>query len=167
MSTRKSTRVDALQQDELVTSSQRNDPDQPGQLLYLVKHVEQAIRAHLDALVRPLGLTRNQYTALSVLERRDDLSSVDLARRSFVRPRTMHEMIKSLDERGFIERHRDPDSRRVLRIRLTAKGRSMLERYGERVRLLQARMLATLSARQRQNLHDALTASQHSLATRD
>src|SRR6266536_3001759 len=37
----------------------------------------------------------------------------------------------------------------------------------EQVQLLQERMLATLSARQRQNLRDALTACRHSLATRD
>ena len=70
-------------------SGPQNEPDQPGHILYLVKQVEQATRAHLDALLRPLGLTTNQYTALSVLERRDDLTSAELARRSFVRPQTM------------------------------------------------------------------------------
>jgi DNA-binding MarR family transcriptional regulator len=136
-------------------------------LLYLVKLVEQAIRAHLDDLLRPLGLTTHQYTALSVLERRDDLTSAELARRSFVRPQTMHEMITSLDERGFIERNRDPDNRRVLLIRLTPKGRAMLEKYDEQVQLLQDRMLGTLNARQRQSLRDSLTACWSALSSRD
>jgi DNA-binding MarR family transcriptional regulator len=159
--------VGGLGQDGVVTSTEQNESDQMGHMLYLVKEVEQAIRAHLDDLLRPLGLTTHQYTALSVLERRNDLTSAELARRSFVRPQTMHEMITSLDERGFIERHRDPDNRRVLLIRLTRKGRALLEKYDERVQLLQERMLATLTARQRQNLRDALTVCRRSLASRD
>lgn len=136
-------------------------------MLYLVKQVEQAIRAHLDDLLRPLGLTTDQYTALSVLEQPHDLTSAELARRSFVRPQTMHEMITSLDQRGFVERHRDPGNRRILLIRLTAKGRDMLEKYDEQVQSLQERMLATLSTRKRQDLRDALAACRQSLATRD
>jgi DNA-binding MarR family transcriptional regulator len=136
-------------------------------MLYLVKQVEQAIRAHLDDLLRPLGLTTDQYTALSVLEQPHDLTSAELARRSFVRPQTMHEMITSLDQRGFVERHRDPGNRRILLIRLTAKGRDMLEEYDEQVQSLQERMLATLSTRKRQDLRDALAACRQSLATRD
>ena len=37
-------------------------------LLYLVKQVELAVRARLDELLRPDGLTALQYTALTVLE---------------------------------------------------------------------------------------------------
>jgi DNA-binding MarR family transcriptional regulator len=156
-----------LGQDGAVKSKRQDEPDQPGHMLYLVKQVEQAIRAHLDDLLRPLGLTTDQYTALSVLEQPNDLTSAELARRSFVRPQTMHEMITSLDQRGFIERHRDPGNRRILLIRLTPKGRDMLEKYDEQVQLLQERMLATLSARKRQDLRDALAACRQSLATRD
>jgi DNA-binding MarR family transcriptional regulator len=159
--------VGVLRQNGPVTSSQPDEPDQPGRTLYLVKQVEQAIRAHLDDLLRPLGLTTDQYTALSVLERREDLTSAELARRSFVRPQTMHEMITGLDQRGFIERRRDPDNRRVLLICLTRKGREMLEKYDQQVQLIEERMLATLGARQRQNLQNALTACRLSLATRD
>lgn len=139
---------------------------QSGHLLYLVKQVEQAIRAHLDGLFRPLGLTTLQYTALSVLERRDGLTSAELARRSFVRPQTMHEMITGLDERGFIERRRDPDNRRVLLISLTPQGRAMLAAYDEQVRMLEADMLAGLSPRRRADLAAALDGCRRALAAR-
>jgi DNA-binding MarR family transcriptional regulator len=142
-----------------------SEPDQPGHLLYLLKQVEQAIRAHLDDLLRPLGLTTHQYTALSVLQRYDDLTSAELARHSFVRPQTMHEMITSLDQRGFINRQRDPNNRRTLLIRLTPKGHTMLETYDQHVQHLQDQMLATLNTRQRHNLHLALTTCRHALAT--
>jgi DNA-binding MarR family transcriptional regulator len=139
---------------------------QSGHLLYLVKQVEQAIRAHLDDLLRPLGLTTAQYTALSVLERRDGLTSAELARRSFVRPQTMHEMITALDERGFIERRRDPGNGRVLLISLTPQGRAMLEAYDQQVQLLEDRMLAGITPRRRADLASSLAACRHALSHR-
>ena len=53
-------------------------------LLYLMKQVELAVRAELDDLTRPVGLTALQYTALTVLEQHPDLTAAHLARHSFV-----------------------------------------------------------------------------------
>ncbi|MFF7656025.1 MarR family winged helix-turn-helix transcriptional regulator [Streptomyces sp. NPDC007983] len=141
-----------------MTTSEPSDTAQLDQVgtLYLVKRLEQAIRAHLDALLRPLGLTTLQYTALTVLERRDGLSSAQLARRSFVKPQTMHEMVQTLEERGFIERRRDPANRRVLLISLSDRGREALRAYDEQVRLLEERMLGGLTEDRRGELRQAL-----------
>ena len=65
-------------------------------LLYLLKQVELAVRSHLDDLLRPAGLTALQYTALTVLERRPDLTSAQLARNSFVTAQTMADMVTTL-----------------------------------------------------------------------
>jgi DNA-binding MarR family transcriptional regulator len=79
----------------------------------------------------------------------------------------MHEMITSLDQRGFLERRRDPANRRVLLISLTPRGRKMLETYDEQVGLLEERMLADLTARQRQTLRDALDSCRRALTSDD
>jgi len=142
----------------------QHDADQAGHTLYMVKQLEQAVRSHLDELLRPLGLTLLQYTALTVLERRDGLTSAQLARHSFVRPQTMHEMITSLDERGFIRRERDPANRRVLLISLTRHGREMVEKYDEEVRRFEESMLAGLTAHQRKTFRDALDVCRQNLA---
>ncbi|MGH2842802.1 MAG: MarR family winged helix-turn-helix transcriptional regulator, partial [Solirubrobacteraceae bacterium] len=88
-------------------------------LLYLVKQIELAVRSRLDDLVRPAGLTALQYTALTVLERNTDLSSAQLARRSFVTSQAMADMITALETRDLIYRYRDPADRRRLVISLT------------------------------------------------
>ena len=49
----------------------------------------------------------------------------------------MHEMITSLDERGFIQRERDPANRRVFLISLTPQGRTMVAKHDEEVRRLE------------------------------
>src|ERR1700756_1914714 len=103
-------------------------------LLYLVKRVELAVRAQLDDIFRPIGLTALQYTALTVLERHENMSSAQLARHSFVTAQSMADMIAALESRGLIERHRDNADRRRLVVALTGEGRALLDRHRDEVR---------------------------------
>jgi DNA-binding MarR family transcriptional regulator len=110
--------------------------------------VELAVRARLDEIVRPAGLTATQYTALTVLERHGGLSSAQLARQSFVTAQSMADMITTLEGRRLIERHRDRADRRRLVVSLTADGRVLLDRYRDEVAALEADMIAGLSRQQ-------------------
>lgn len=125
-------------------------------MLYLVKQLELAIRSIMDERLRPHGLTTLQYTALSVLAQRDDLSSAQLARRSFVRPQTMHQMIQALAERGLVERRSDPGNRRVLLVGLSADGLRLLRECEPMVRAIEDRMLAGMPDDQRESFRGAL-----------
>ena len=131
-------------------------PGPPSTLLYLMKQVELAVRAQLDDIARPAGLTALQYTALTVLERHPDLTAAHLARHSFVTGQSMADMVTALLERGLIERHRDPADRRRLVIALTAAGRRLLDRLRPQVADLQNRMLAPLSTDEAKELRRLL-----------
>jgi DNA-binding MarR family transcriptional regulator len=96
--------VSAVKQDGRI----RADPT----IMYVLKQVELAVRAQLDEIFRPIGMTALQYTALTVLERHPDLSSAQLARNSFVTAQTMADMVRALEDRGLVERHRDAADRR-------------------------------------------------------
>ncbi len=133
-------------------------------LLYAVKRVEQAVRAHLDDLLKPAGITALQYTALTVLERHDDLPAAQLARNSFVTAQSMADMVRILEERDLIVRERNPRSRRELLIRLTPAGRQLLDDYAESVAALEDRMVGNLSRRQTDELRSALAAPWHALS---
>ena len=124
--------------------------------LYLVKQLEQVIRALLDDALRPMGVTTLQYTALSVLERRSGLSSAQLARRAFVRPQTMHEMVLSLAERGLIERKHAPNNQRVLLSNLTESGRELLEGCRPAVQEVEEKLLGGMSEERRAEFRSAL-----------
>jgi DNA-binding MarR family transcriptional regulator len=130
--------------------------DPPSTLLYLMKQVELAVRAELDDLARPQGLTALQYTALTVLERHSDLTAAHLARHSFVTGQSMADMVTALLDRGLIERHRDPADRRRLVIALTRSGRRLLARMRPQVAALQDRMLSLLSGEQANELRRSL-----------
>src|SRR6201986_5192940 len=133
-------------------------------LMYLVKRVELAVRARLDEIVRPAGLTAAQYTALTVLERHDDMSSAQLARHSFVTAQSMADMITTLQGRRLIERHRDRADRRRLVVLLTAEGRVLLDRHRDEVAALEREMIAGLSGQETAGLRAALNACYDNLS---
>jgi DNA-binding MarR family transcriptional regulator len=133
-------------------------------LLYLIKQVELAARAQLDEIFRPIGMTALQYTALTVLERHSDLSSAQLARNSFVTAQTMADMVRALEDRRLIERHRDATDRRRLVLALTGDGRRLLGRYRSRVAALEERMLRGLTPEQAAELRRGLGACRVNLS---
>lgn len=125
-------------------------------LLYIMKQLELAIRSRLEDIVGPAGLTALQYTALTVLERHPDLTSSQLARRSFVSAQAMAEMVTSLQSQGLIVRHRDSVDRRRLLIGLTPDGTALLGRYRDKVSSLEGEMLHGLTSGQAAKLRRSL-----------
>jgi DNA-binding MarR family transcriptional regulator len=129
----------------------------PPLLIYLNKQVELAVRARLDEMLRPAGLTVSQYTALTVLERHEDMSSAQLARLSFVTAQSMADLITALEGRGLIERHRDRADRRRLVVALTAEGRVLLDRYRGEVAALEETMVTGLASQEVTMLRSVLS----------
>lgn len=133
-------------------------------LLYVVKQLELATRARLDAVLKESGVTALQYTALSVLERRPTMSAADLARASFVRAQSAADLIGALERRGLIERRTDPDNRRRMLISLTTEGRAFLDAYDPRVEELEEQMLAELGPEDRESFRRFLDTARRALS---
>ena len=132
-------------------------------LLYLVGRIDRVIRRHIDDVVKARGLSVNQYTTLSVLDRRSGLSNAQLARRALVSPQSMNEVLVSLEQRGLVRRRAHPEHGRIRQARLTAKGRKLLAACDAEVHQVEARMVSELTPNERQALRRALLNSIHSL----
>lgn len=125
-------------------------------LLYLVKRTELVVRARLEEVLKPAGVTALQYTALTVLERHDGLTAAQLARDSFVTAQSMADMVRTLEARGYVVRRPNPANRRELLIALTDLGHQLLADYAEPVRDVERRMTDGLTADQTAQLRAAL-----------
>ncbi|MFI9340872.1 MarR family winged helix-turn-helix transcriptional regulator [Streptomyces sp. NPDC052773] len=144
-------------------------PAEPGgergpSLLYLLKRAELVVRARLEELVRPAGITALQYTALTVLERHDGVSAAQLARDSFVTAQTMADMVRALEGRGLIRREPNPRNRREKVILLADAGRRLLAEYAEPVRALEERMVEELRPEEVAGFREALKSAHRSLS---
>ena len=79
---------------------------------YVVGRLDRALRREIGTLVAPL--TVPQYTALSILRDRAGLSNAQLARRSYVTPQSMNEVIAALEREGLVARSPAANHGRVL-----------------------------------------------------
>ena len=126
-------------------STRRPTGERGQRLTYLVKRLEMAERARMEEVLRPLGVTLHQYTAMSILERREGLSSAQLARRHVVSPQAMHQLIASMERDRLIERRPDAANRRILRVWLTEHGKDALRACHAAVDAVEERMLSALT----------------------
>src|SRR6266487_1975169 len=73
----------------------------------------------VDDALRRVGLTNAQYAVLAMLEDEGALSSAELARRCFVTPQTMNQIVASLQARALVGRAAHPHHGRILQTSLT------------------------------------------------
>jgi DNA-binding MarR family transcriptional regulator len=132
-------------------------------LSYVIARLERALRAAINDRVKPHGLTTLQYTTLSVLGTRGELSNAQLARRSYMTPQAMSEVIEALEGKGLIRRDTHPNHRRIYPAALTAKGRKVLSECDRAVDDLEEQVLRDLSPAERAGLADGLMTAVRSL----
>jgi len=125
---------------------------------YVIARLERAVRREIARLVGPRGLSVAQYTTLSILRSRSGLSNAQLARRLWVTPQSMNEVIAALERAGLIERVPDADNRRILRTALTAQGRETLAACDADILDMERRMLGGMSDEDHDRLVETLTA---------
>ncbi len=140
-----------------------HDAGEP-RISYVVARLERAIRRAIADRVRPHGLTTLQYTTLSVLRRQGrPLSNAQLARRAYMTPQAMSEVIEALETKGLIERTPHPNHRRVYPAELTAEGARVLALCDEAVDEFEETMLRDLDAVQTAALRRGLTSAVRAL----
>ena len=110
------------------------------------------------------GVTTLQFTTLSVLSRHGaPLSTSQLARRAFMTPQSMSEVIHALEDKGLIKRNPHPSHRRKLPATLTAKGRRVLAACEEDVSELEGAMLEDFSDADREEFLAMMKAAARNL----
>jgi DNA-binding MarR family transcriptional regulator len=123
---------------------------------YLIKRAQQALRNAMDQALREYRVTTPQYAVLTFLAEEPGLSSAELARRAFVTPQTMNEVLAKLEVDGLVARAADPRHSRILRTRLTAAGARILAACHERVDAIEAQMVSALDAEEQERLAETL-----------
>ena len=123
---------------------------------YVVGRLDRALRREIAALVEPHGLTVSKYTALSILRDRPGLSNAQLARRSYVTPQSMNEVLVALEADGFIVRSPAANHGRVVEVTLSARGHEVLAACDRAVTHMENAMLADLDEAGREQLVEAL-----------
>jgi DNA-binding MarR family transcriptional regulator len=123
---------------------------------YLIGRLDRIVRRGLDEQIRGFELTVLGYTALTVLEARPGLSNAQLARRSFMTPQGMNQVIATLVEKGLVMRTQSTSNRRIQHIELTERGRLVVDQCSVRVAEYEQALLASLAPAERDQLNSLL-----------
>ncbi|PPH39654.1 MarR family transcriptional regulator [Rathayibacter sp. AY1B7] len=117
---------------------------------YLLKEASSALRAAMEAVLRPLGMTVTHYSCLELLAQRPGLSNSELARGAFVTRQSMNVLLQTLERDGVVTRPDAAPVGKALPTRLTERGRRSLAEASAAVRGVELRMLEGLAEEERQ-----------------
>ncbi len=73
-------------------------------------------------ILEKLDLTYTQYLSMLILWQEDGISVKEMGNKLFLDSGTMTPVLKSLEKKGYVERHRCPQDERIMIIKLTPDG---------------------------------------------
>lgn len=133
--------------------------------VYLVKSLEAVNRQRMDRIVRGSAVTTMQYVALGVLQQSPEgMTAAMLARRTFVTPQSMQDMVKSLESKGLISRRHSAENRSNLVISITPAGEAVMDDLWPHMVDLNATLLEGFSEIEVQMLRALLHRARKNLA---
>ncbi len=130
---------------------------------YLLKEASSALRAAMEEVLRPLGLSVTRYACLELLAQRPGLSNSELARGAFVTRQSMNVLLQAMEREGCVIRPAEAPVGKVLPARLTPRGRRSLEKATAAVRSVEVRMLAGMTEAERSEAFRILRGMIHNL----
>ncbi len=123
---------------------------------WLLKRAQDALNTAMTTALREHGASVSEYAVLTALADEPGMSNADLARRAYVTPQTMNQVLRELERRGWVSRHPHPEHGRILQAELTGHGGRVLAACHRAVATVEERMLAGLGPAERTQLLVAL-----------
>ena len=133
-----------------------DDPYLMRSLGFVLGDASRLIRKRFDLRARELGLTRAQWRVLARLRRREGINQRDLAEILEIENITLTRHIDRLEEKGFVERRRDPADRRAWNLYLNDKVQPILDRMRELSAITRGEALRGFSEAETEKLIDQL-----------
>lgn len=96
------------------------------EVIQYLRLVFQAIQRHSNYVEKQLGVSSSQLWAMTELSLQPGLRVSDIAERLSIKNATASNMLDKIQSKNLIERKRESDDQRVVRIYLTDKGKKLL-----------------------------------------
>lgn len=106
----------------------------------------------MDDALQDLSLGTSQYAALNALEQTPQASSAELARKCFVTPQSMNEIVLKLEREGLLQRQVHPEHGRIMPSSMTKVGKKLLTQAHVQIEAIEQKMLSGLNPKELQIL---------------
>lgn len=101
--------------------------------LYNLQAASILLRKEHQKVLKPLGLTREQWQTLAILEANEPLTQKEICSVTLQDAPTASRMMLRMEENGLIKRKVDAEDRRAARVQLTAKASKLLNTAQEKL----------------------------------
>jgi len=122
----------------------------------LLRHVAFIIKKRGRDILVDFGITTPQFNALLVLRDNPNITMGDLCEKLFLACSTATDLIDRMEKNGLLERSRDKQDRRVIRLSISEKGRSVISEVIEARRRYVASILEKLTPEEIEQLGNSL-----------
>ena len=95
--------------------------------LHILLHVGKLLDKRLNEELNKIGLYHGQAMVLSILKKHRAVTQADLARGMSRKPATLTNMLKPMEEKGWIKRFTDKKTNRAVVVSLTEKGEKLVD----------------------------------------
>jgi len=141
--------------------------DEDFKLGVLIHDVARMRRNRFDQLMKPLGLTRAQWSVIANLSRRDGMVQTELASFLDITKVTLGGLLDRLEMGDWIERRSDSTDRRAKRIYLTPNANRLLHEMRASEDAMNRLVFRNVNAEARALLRDALRQMRDNLRNAD
>ena len=131
--------------DNRTGSRGRSRREAPG-VRTLITRARSSLLSSFDTELEPFGVTGAQFEVLKNLTRSDDETAASLCRALHYDTGSMTRMLDRLQEKGLVSRERDTGDRRLVFLRLTPAGESLIPKVRPALVRALRRHLAGLTA---------------------
>lgn len=115
----------------------------------ILNRAARSMKRLLDSQLNPIGLTSSQYAVLTILWEEDGISLSELGKRLYFDNPTLTGIVDRLERDELLVRKRDETDRRMIKIFLTPKARSLEAGVTEHARKVNEKAFNTLNGTER------------------
>ena len=126
------------------------------EIIQYFRLVFQAIQRHSNYVEKHIGVSASQLWAMTELNMQPGLRVSDIAERLSIKVATASNMLDKVQNKEFIERKRESDDQRLVRIYLTEKGKQLLEQADIPAQGAVLSGLGLMAEKNVKQLHDVL-----------
>jgi Transcriptional regulators len=120
----------------------RHDLDNVNEIERLLRHMSCIVKQKGREILNHFPITPPQFDALQWLDECGDLTISELSNRLYLACSTVTDLVDRMEKNGLVERVRDQNDRRVVRIHLLDNGRQIIQEVLKRRREYLAEVLA-------------------------
>ena len=109
-------------------------PERPDQsatvskIMQALRRIFRAIHDYSREVSDQFGITAPQLWALKTISQNGSLSQGELSEKMYLHPSTITGLVDRLEKKGYAERDRKQKDRRVVKVRLTPKGKALVKK---------------------------------------